>query len=145
REAAGTWLGDSTHVPFRTRRAGLALTELVGIVNVTPDSFSDGGLWLDPVRALEQAARLVDGGATGLDLGAESTRPGSRPIGADEEWTRLGAIVPALVGRWPEIRISVDTRHPETAERALAAGADWINDVGGLERQAMRDVVGRGV
>ncbi len=142
RTAAGRWMGDADRVPFRTRRSGLSLTELVGILNLTPDSFSDGGLWTDPDRAVVHAETLVEAGATVLDLGAESTRPGGKAVAPDEEWSRLEPALTRIVAhRSGELRISVDTRHSETARRALDAGADWINDVTGFADQAMRDAV----
>lgn len=109
-----------------------------GIVNVTPDSFSDGGLWLEPDRAVDHAMALAADGADLLDLGAESTRPagaaygpGAAPVSAEEEWRRLAPVLERLrpATRLP---ISVDTRKGEVARRALAAGADLVNDVGAL-------------
>jgi dihydropteroate synthase len=110
----------------------------MGVVNLTPDSFSDGGLWLDPERAVAHGLEMVAQGAEILDLGAESTRPGGGVYGsgaaavpAAEELARL---LPVLEGlrRATDAVLSVDTRKAEVARRALAAGADLINDVGGL-------------
>ena len=117
-------------------------TRVMGVVNVTPDSFSDGGQFLDPERAIAHARTLIDEGADILDLGAESTRPGAEPVPAEEEWRRLGPVVEAL-GKDSTVPLSVDTRSPEVAERAIAAGADLINDVGGLRDPAMRRAVAR--
>ena len=110
----------------------------MGILNLTPDSFSDGGLWNDPPRAVEHALRLLDEGADLLDLGAESTRPGGGVYGAgaaivppEEENARLLPVL-AAVRRATDAPLSVDTRKGEVARRALAAGADLINDVSAL-------------
>lgn len=105
---------------------------VVGIVNVTPDSFSDGGRYLEPDRALAQAERLVADGATMLDLGAESTRPHMAPVSADDEWRRLEPVLTGVVLRFPEMPVSVDTVKAVTARRALDAGAWAINDVSAL-------------
>jgi len=106
---------------------------VVGILNVTPDSFSDGGSFADPEAALRHAEQLVAAGADVLDVGAESTRPG-RPtaVPASEEWGRLAPVLTALVGRFPEIPLSVDTVKAEVARRSLDAGAWIVNDVSGL-------------
>lgn len=120
---------------------------ILGIVNVTPDSFSDGGLWLDPERAVGHALALAADGADLLDLGAESTRPagtaygsGAAPVSAEEEWRRLAPVLERLrpATRLP---ISVDTKKGEIARRALAAGADLINDVGALSDPALAEAV----
>jgi dihydropteroate synthase len=106
---------------------------VAGIVNVTPDSFSDGGRYLDPAAALGHAEALVTEGADVLDVGAESTRPGRpTPVGVEEEWRRLEPVLTGLAVRMPHVPVSVDTVHAETARRALAAGAWAINDVSGL-------------
>ena len=103
---------------------------VVGIVNVTPDSFSDGALRA-PSEAVEQGLRLLADGAAALDVGAESTRPGAAEVPPDEEWSRLAPVL-ARLRRGCEAPISVDTRHAATARRALDAGADVINDVSAL-------------
>lgn len=126
--------------PLDTRRVPVVLTDLVGILNLTPDSFSDGGQWTDAGAAIDHASRLAEAGATVIDLGAESTRPGAAAVGAEEEWRRLAPVLTALRNRWPAgggPMLSVDTRHAVTAERAVGAGADWINDVTGLTDPAM--------
>jgi len=111
----------------------------MGVVNITPDSFSDGGLYLEPERAVEQALRLLEEGADLLDLGAESTRPGSRAgdpasaaVSADEEQARLLPVIEALLKARPEVIISVDTYKSATARAAVAAGAEIVNDVSGF-------------
>lgn len=137
-------------LPFQTRRSERALTELVGILNLTPDSFSDGGRFNTPEAALNQAVRLVEAGAETLDLGAESTRPmGAQALSPAEEWNRLEPTLNRLRTHFctrsessvfPKVRLSVDTRHPGTARRALDYGVDWINDVSGLSHPEMRRI-----
>lgn len=107
-------------------------TRLMGIINITPDSFSDGGNFATPQSALEQAQRLIAQGADILDLGAESTRPGSAHVSEQEEWARLA---PALAAIRPltTLPLSIDTYKASVAELALHAGADWINDIWGLQ------------
>lgn len=109
----------------------LAQPLVMGIVNVTPDSFSDGGRYFSTAQAIEHGLKLRADGARILDIGGESTRPGSAPVGAAEEIDR---IIPVLEGlRDAGIALSVDTMKPEVMTAALAAGADMINDVRGLE------------
>ena len=104
---------------------------LMGIVNVTPDSFSDGGKYFDPADAVERGEKLIEEGADILDLGAESTRPGAAGVGAEEEWRRLQPVLIALRRNHPVLPISIDTGKAEVARRALADGASLINDVTG--------------
>ncbi len=106
----------------------------MGIVNVTADSFSDGGRFLDTDNAVAAARRLVAEGADIIDIGAESTRPGSLPVSEEVEWQRLEPVLAALtdLGR----PLSVDTRHPSVMTRAVAAGASIINDVEGFRTPA---------
>ena len=113
--------------------AGLAMdcTRLMGIVNVTPDSFSDGGRWLDPGAAVDHGLRLEAEGADILDIGGESTRPGAEPIGVDEELRRVIPVVAGLA-RQVRVPISIDTRNAEVMRRAAGAGARIINDVAAL-------------
>lgn len=108
-----------------------AKTYIMGILNVTPDSFSDGGRYLGVDAATRQAAVLIESGADFIDIGAESTRPGHQPIAIEEEWQRLGPVLKAVRETFPEVAISVDTQKAETASRAIQSGADIINDVGG--------------
>ncbi|HKI96666.1 MAG TPA: dihydropteroate synthase [Gemmatimonadales bacterium] len=106
---------------------------VVGIVNVTPDSFSDGGRYLKPTAALRHADQLVAAGADALDVGAESTRPGRPdPVDAAEEWRRLAPVLDGLARHHPTVPVSVDTVKAETARRALDAGAWAVNDVSAL-------------
>lgn len=108
----------------------------MGILNVTPDSFSDGGLHDAPDRALRHALALREAGADIVDVGAESTRPGFAPVPPREEWRRLAPVLPLLAAH--RIPFSVDTRHPSIAARALALGAALLNDVSGLRSPGMR-------
>ncbi len=105
---------------------------VVGILNVTPDSFSDGGEFLDPDAAAEHAVAMLDEGAEILDVGGESTRPGSDPVSAEEEARRVVPVIGRIVAARPEAVISVDTYRSETAAAALEAGARIINDVTAL-------------
>lgn len=123
--------------PFRLKLPSRTLvlggrTLVMGVLNVTPDSFSDGGQFLDPARAIEHAIAMESAGADLLDIGGESTRPGSEEVEASEE---LGRILPVLEGLRGRIKtpISVDTRRAAVAEVALRAGAEIINDVSGLK------------
>ena len=104
---------------------------LMGIVNVTPDSFSDGGQFIDADRAVRHALSLVDDGADVLDIGAESTRPGAEPVQADEEIRRVLPVIERVAKR-VSVPISVDTTKAEVARRAIEAGAVIVNDVSGL-------------
>jgi dihydropteroate synthase len=122
-------------------------TRVMGVLNLTTDSFSDGGLWLDPARAVEHGLRMLAEGADLLDLGAESTRPGggvygegARTVPADEESARLLPVLAALRAA-TDAPISVDTRKGEVAARALAAGADLINDVTALSDPRLGEAV----
>jgi dihydropteroate synthase len=107
---------------------------VVGILNVTPDSFSDGGLFDAPERALAQAHRMVGEGALVIDVGGESTRPGAAAISAREEQARILPVIEALANSG-EVLISVDTYRADTARLAVAAGAHIVNDVWGLQRE----------
>src|SRR5262245_59991407 len=99
---------------------------VMGVVNVTPDSFSDGGLYLDHDAAIAHGLEIVAEGADMVDVGGESTRPGAEPVPVDEELRRVVPVVEALANR---VRVSVDTRKPEVAEAAIAAGATLVTDV----------------
>jgi dihydropteroate synthase len=115
-------------------RAPLTLgprTLVMGVINVTPDSFSDGGAWQDPARALEAALAMEAAGADLIDVGAESTRPGAAPVEAAEEMARLGPVLRALAPRL-RIPLSIDTTKAAVAAFALDAGAALVNDVSGL-------------
>ena len=105
---------------------------LAGIVNATPDSFSDGGRFLAPEAGVRHALELLDEGADFLDLGGESTRPGAAEVPQDEEWRRIGPVLTGVLAERPETVFSIDTRHAATARKAMAAGARIVNDVSGL-------------
>jgi dihydropteroate synthase len=105
---------------------------LMGILNITPDSFSDGGRYITPETALEHAAEMLEAGADILDIGGESTRPGAGAVPLDEELRRVIPAIEAITTRFPECAISIDTSKSEVARRAIAAGAEIINDVTAL-------------
>ena len=104
----------------------------MGIVNVTPDPFSDGGLFLDPERAIAHGRELAEAGADILDIGGESTRPGAEPVDAAEELRRVGPVVEALAGDGAGAAVSIDTAKASVAAAALDAGAKIVNDVTAL-------------
>ena len=106
-------------------------TLVMGIINVTPDSFSDGGQLLDTQAAIDAGMRMVEDGADLLDIGGESTRPGAQPTSESEERRRIIPVIEALAAR-VQVPVSVDTYKASTAEAALAAGASLVNDVSGL-------------
>ena len=110
---------------------------VMGILNVTPDSFSDGGSWLDVAAAVAHAERMLAEGAEIIDIGGESTRPGATPVMEAEELRRVLPVIAALAGK---AVISVDTMKPAVAREACAAGAAIINDVGGLRDPVMLEV-----
>ena len=112
---------------------------VMGIVNVTPDSFSDGGQHADAVLALRHAQTLVEQGADILDIGGESSRPGSPRLSHAQEWARIAPVLQEAV-RW-NVPVSVDTYQPETMRRALDLGADIINDIHALQRPGALEVV----
>lgn len=103
--------------------------EVMGIVNVTPDSFSDGGKYYSAKEAVRRAMNMIGEGAGIIDIGGESTRPDAEPIGWTEEWARVEPVLNGLKGRTGGVKISIDTYHPETAARAVASGASIINCV----------------
>jgi dihydropteroate synthase len=113
------------------RRLDLSRPVVMGILNITPDSFSDGGVFLSPENAIAQALRMAEEGAAIIDVGGESTRPGARPVSAQEEMDRVLPVVEALHARTP-LPISIDTSKPDVMRAAVAAGAGFINDVQAL-------------
>jgi dihydropteroate synthase len=129
-----------SHWKLRTRSVELGRRTLVmGVVNITPDSFSDGGRFLDPEAAVARALTLLDDGADLLDLGAESTRPGSHAgnpveaaVSAEQEQARLLPVIEGILKHRPDAIISADTYKSATARAALAAGVEIINDVSGF-------------
>lgn len=106
----------------------------MGVLNVTPDSFSDGGHFLDIENALQRVAEMRSQGMDILDIGGESTRPGHHKVEVEEEWQRIAGIIRAVRQAWPKLPVSVDTWKPRVAELAIEAGATWINDVWGGRR-----------
>ena len=130
----------TSHWKLRSRTLELGKATLImGVVNITPDSFSDGGNFFEPDAAIAHALRLLDEGADLLDLGAESTRPGSQAgnpeaatVSAEEEQRRLLPVIKGILAQRPEAILSVDTYKSDTARAALAAGAEIINDVSGF-------------
>ncbi|HZS11406.1 MAG TPA: dihydropteroate synthase [Nitrospirales bacterium] len=121
--------------PLRCRGHVLPVDErvlLMGVLNVTPDSFSDGGVYVAPATAVQRAITMVEEGADLIDIGAESTRPGADPVDAAEEWRRLEPVLHELSRRLT-VPISIDTTKADIAQRALDAGAAMINDVSGLQ------------
>jgi dihydropteroate synthase len=120
---------------LHTRAGDLDLSKRVhvmGILNVTPDSFSDGGQFLSPEAAIARGETMVEEGADILDIGGESTRPGAPPVSLEEEISRVIPIVEILAQRLPNVPISVDTTKAEVARRALAEGASILNDISAL-------------
>jgi dihydropteroate synthase len=130
---AFSWTGRVASWRLRTRTLRFGrLPLLMGIVNVTPDSFSDGGKFDDPARAVEHAMKLAAEGADILDIGGESTRPYSTPVTAADELRRVLPVITAIV-RQCNVPVSIDTSKASVAQAALDAGAEIINDVTGLE------------
>jgi len=115
---------------------------IMGIVNVTPDSFSDGGKFLEKDRAVEHALRLVEEGADLVDIGGESTRPGSDPVSVEEELHRVMPVLEELIGEI-EVPISIDTRRATVAEEALRLGCHLVNDVSACRDERMPEVLAR--
>ena len=133
RPVAGSARSEKKSPDRLARLLALGRPIVMGVLNVTPDSFSDGGRFLDPVDAIDQARRMIAEGADLLDIGAESTRPygGAVAVPIAEEMRRLGPVLPAVVGLG--VAVSIDTMKAEVAAWALAAGAAIVNDVWGLQ------------
>ncbi|OGT55288.1 MAG: hypothetical protein A3F43_03465 [Gammaproteobacteria bacterium RIFCSPHIGHO2_12_FULL_42_10] len=137
----------SKNAPLQTHQIyhRIDTPELIGTINVTPDSFSDGGKYLNTEYAIAQAKQLILDGASILDFGAESTSPTAEPIDSQTEWARLEPILHEiyLIKKSFSLmpKISVDTRHADVAEKALHYGVDWINDVSGLDDLRMQDII----
>jgi dihydropteroate synthase len=128
----------STVLDCAGRELTLDRARICGIVNVTDDSFSDGGRFLEPALAIEQAMRLLDEGADLLDIGAESTRPGASPVSAELQISRVTPVIKALAAR-TRVPISIDTSDPTVMRAAVAAGAGMINDVNALRGDGALD------
>jgi dihydropteroate synthase len=123
-----------THFPLRCRKRTFTLgkrTLVMGILNITPDSFSDGGLYFEKEKAVAHGVRMFEEGADLLDVGGESTRPGSKPLGLEEELRRVIPVVESLA-KVVDVPISIDTYKSPVAQRAIEAGAEIINDISGL-------------
>lgn len=127
----------------RTFQLDLSRPLVMGIVNVTPDSFSDGGLYYKPGEAVARARNCVKEGADIVDLGGESTRPDAQPLGWQVEWNRLEPVLRILARELPDAPISIDTYHPETAERAIDLGAAIVNCVYNDPIPEMLGIAGR--
>lgn len=124
----------------RGKALDLRKPRLMGILNVTPDSFSDGGKFLQPDEAVDRARQMVEEGADILDIGGESSRPYSEPVSAEEELMRVKPVIQSLAGEL-DIPISIDTYKPEVAEKALGMGANMVNDITGLRNKDMIRVI----
>lgn len=127
---------------WQCRRGAVEIPEqgmIMGILNVTPDSFSDGGEFFDEGLALKHGLELIRDGANIVDVGGESTRPGARPVSLNDEIDRVVPVIAALRVQ-SDVLISVDTRHTKVAAAALAAGADIVNDVAGLSDEGMAEL-----
>ena len=123
-----------THYTIRCRKKTFKLgkqTLLMGVLNVTPDSFWDGGLYLDKEKAIAHGLRMVEEGADLIDIGGESTRPGSKPLGLEEELRRVIPVIESL-SKEADVPISIDTYKSTVAQKAIEAGAEMINDISGL-------------
>jgi len=112
---------------------------VMGILNLTPDSFSDGGRWTDVDKALEHAQEMVQQGASIIDVGAESTRPGCVPVSSEEEWSRLEPVLRELIPSI-DVPVSIDTMKAEVASKCISLGVDIINDVNGFRGDKMFEV-----
>jgi len=118
---------------LRTRTLALGVeTKIMGILNVTPDSFSDGGRFFSLEAAVQQALAMLDSGAHILDIGGESTRPNATPLGSNEEQARVLPVIEAILTVRPDAILSIDTFHADTARLAVEAGAEIVNDVSGF-------------
>ena len=128
---------------WKARQYNIDLSEraiVMGVLNVTPDSFSDGGLWQEPASAIKHALELVEEGAEILDVGGESSRPGATPVDEAEEIRRVLPVIEAL-NKSTNVPISIDTAKPAVARAALQSGASIVNDISGLRHPEMRAVV----
>lgn len=140
-EAIGNYERDTWNIKCREHELVLGeRTLLMSILNVTPDSFSDGGRWDKPEEAAAHAKRMVEQGADIIDIGGESTRPFSEPLTAEEELKRVMPVLERLV-KETDVPVSIDTHKPEVARKALEAGAHMVNDVYGLRQEGMAEVI----
>lgn len=125
----------SHFVQCRNKELNLQTPKIMGILNVTPDSFSDGGLFTNVDTALNQIEKMVNDGATIIDIGGESTRPGADPVSVDDELERTIPVLKQAVKRFSDTLFSIDTTKYEVADEAINAGAHILNDVSGLEKE----------
>lgn len=130
---------DNEGLPDRRQCFASTRTLLMGVLNVTPDSFSDGGLHASPRQAVDRARAMIDEGADIIDVGGESTRPGAQPVSEADEIGRVLPVLDALAAR-TSVPLSIDTRKAGVARRCVEAGAAVVNDVGGLRDPAMLEV-----
>ena len=137
-----SWNPPVCRLIFPDRQMILSRTHVMGVVNVTPDSFSDGGKYFDQDAAIKHALSLVDEGADVVDVGGESTRPGAESVSVEEEWRRVEPVIKALE-RETDVPISIDTMKPEVAWKAIEAGAIMVNDVSGLRNKEMVKLVAK--
>lgn len=121
------------------KKLDLSRPQVMGVVNVTPDSFSDGGVYRQQDKAISHALKLIEEGANIIDIGGESTRPGARPVGVQEELDRVLPIVEALQGL--SVPISIDTFKPDVMRAAIAAGVHMVNDINALQDEAAMNAV----
>ncbi|MBI4407580.1 MAG: dihydropteroate synthase [Candidatus Kerfeldbacteria bacterium] len=126
--------------PSASASSVIQTVRLMGILNLTPDSFSDGGTYRSTAQAVQHALQMIAEGASVIDIGGESSRPGSKPITATTELKRVLPVITALRKK-TAVSISIDTYKPVVARQAIAAGATWINDIDGLRDPEMRQVV----
>ncbi len=126
----------ATSWKHRSGEIVLDRTQVMGVLNVTPDSFSDGDRYFEPATAIRRGVEIADEGAALIDIGGESTRPRSDPVPAEEEWRRVKPVIEALA-RKVDVPLSIDTRKPEVAAKAVEAGASIVNDVTGLRDSRM--------
>lgn len=133
------------HISFeaRDREISLTKTRIMGILNCTPDSFSDGGKYLDPDAAVAHAKEMIKAGADIIDIGGQSTRPGYVNISPEMEWQRVEEVINRLV-KETDTLLSVDTYYPQVAEKALNAGVHIINDISGFPDAMLHTVAGSG-
>ncbi len=114
------------------------MTKIVGILNITPDSFSDGGKFLDVKSAISHIEKMIGEGANIIDIGAQSTRPGAETLSSEQEWQKLEPILQEISKKKYRTKISIDSYHPQTIEKALDYGIDFINDVAGCKDAEMK-------
>ena len=137
-ELAKKW---KPRAPLGTKKCVTPHTKLVGILNATPDSFSDGGKFQDVTSALIRVGEFVDEGYRIIDIGTESTRPGAVLLTPEEEWSRLEPILKEIIVHYPKLQLSIDTRHAIIARKCLEMGAKFINDVSALSDPDLLEVV----